>query len=256
MALDIFARALLRLAYARRIVSAMTSGSSDRGGWARRCLLAAVVMTVLASCSLPHSMGTPSSSTTASTPDAPVQAGGGLPHPRVAALAPDRGRYNRDDWQPHGWSDADGNGCNTRAEVLLVEATGPVVRGSGCKIVSGQWQDPYTGRHTTSPAALQIDHLVALSDASASGGWAWPPERKVAFANDLADADELNAVWGPENQRKSDYGPDGWLPPASGFRCAYVAAYARIKAHWDLTVTPQQWAAIEHVWASCGPTQP
>ncbi len=92
---------------------------------------------------------------------------------------------------------------------------------------------------------------MALSDAHASGGWAWPPERKVAFANDLEDADELNATWGPENERKADYGPDGWSPPNEAFRCAYVAAYSRIKAHWDLTVTPLQWAAIERVWSTC-----
>lgn len=73
----------------------------------------------------------------------------------------------------------------------------------------------------------------------------------MAFANDLDDADELNATWGPENQRKADYGPDRWLPIAS-FRCDYVAAYARIKARWDLTVTPSQWVAVQRVWAGCG----
>jgi hypothetical protein len=58
---------------------------------------------------------------------------------------------------------------------------------------------------------------------------------------------------GAVNQAKADYGPDRWLPqPGSTARCWYVAAYARIKARWDLTVTPQQWAAIERVWAGCG----
>ena len=75
----------------------------------------------------------------------------------------------------------------------------------------------------------------------------------MAFANDLVDADELNAVWGPENERKADYGPDRWLPHAA-FRCTYVAAYSRIKARWDLIVTPAQWAAIEAVRAGCGAT--
>jgi hypothetical protein len=72
---------------------------------------------------------------------------------------------------------------------------------------------------------------VALSDAHASGGWAWPPERKVAFANDLEDADELNATWGPENERKADYGPDRWSPrlsdaqaPPSAHSIDYLAA--------------------------------
>ena len=177
---------------------------------------------------------------------------GALARPRVADPTPGRPRYQREQWQPHGWEDADGDGCNTRAEVLDVEAVGPVVQGPRCKILSGEGVDPYTGRRTTSPADLQIDHLVALAEAHRGGGWAWPPERKVAFANDLSDAAELNAVWGPENERKADHGPDRWLPPAEGFRCAYIDAYARIKARWDLTVTPAQWAAIERVWAGCG----
>lgn len=166
--------------------------------------------------------------------------------------APQRPRYERGQWQPHGWADEDANGCNTRAEVLLAEAVAPVTRTGVCRITAGEWEDRYTGRRVSDPAELQIDHLVALSDAHASGGWAWPAERKVAFANDLADADELNAVWGPENERKADDGPDRWLPPNPAFRCAYVAAYSRIKARWDLTVTPTQWTAIEAVRAGCG----
>ena len=74
----------------------------------------------------------------------------------------------------------------------------------------------------------------------------------MAFANDLADSEALNAVWGAENQRKADDGPDQWLPPNPSYRCAYVAAYARIKARWDLTVTPSQWSAVERVWRGCG----
>ncbi len=89
------------------------------------------------------------------------------------------------------------------------------------------------------------------NDANRSGGWAWSPERKSAFANDLEDSAALNAVWGAENQRKADFGPDRWLPPVHGFRCEYVASYARIKAHWGLTVTSAEWAAIEGVWSGC-----
>lgn len=173
----------------------------------------------------------------------------GLARPRVAMPDPNRPRYDRDEWQ-RGWADADGDGCNTREEVLVAQGR-DVVTGPGCKVLAGEWVDRFTGRRTTSPAELQIDHLVALADAHASGGWAWPQSRKVAFANDLADA-ELNAVWGPENQAKDDDGPDRWLPPNVEARCWYVSAYARIKARWDLTVTPAQWAAIETVWAGCG----
>ena len=183
----------------------------------------------------------------------PVDGAGELARPRVAERDPGRSRYERDAWEPHGWADADGDGCNTREEVLLAEGRG-VQTGAGCKVLAGEWTDRYTGRQVNSAAQLQIDHLVALSDAHASGGWAWPAERKARFANDLSDADDLNAVWGGENERKADYGPDRWLPPAPEARCWYVRAYASVKARWDLTVTPAQWAAIETVWASCGGT--
>lgn len=178
-------------------------------------------------------------------------AGAQLARPRVAPLDPHRLRYDREQWQPRGWADEDGDSCNTREEVLISEARVPVVTGPGCKILAGEWLDPYTGRVLTSAAQAQIDHLVAIGDAHRSGGWAWSPERKVAFANNLADAAALNAVWGAENQRKADFGPDRWLPPVQGFRCEYVASYARIKARWDLTVTSAEWAAIEGVWAGC-----
>jgi hypothetical protein len=178
-------------------------------------------------------------------------AGAPLARPRVASLDPDRPRYDREQWQPRGWADEDGDSCNTREEVLISEARVPVVTGPGCKILAGEWLDPYSGRVLTSAAQAQIDHLVAIGDAHRSGGWAWPPERKVAFANDLADSAALNAVWGAENQRKADFGPDRWLPPVQGFRCECVASYARIKARWDLTVTSAEWAAIERVWAGC-----
>ena len=124
-------------------------------------------------------------------------------------------------------------------------------RHMGCKIVGGDWLDPYTGLRTTSPADLQVDHLVALADAHRSGGWAWPSSKKVSFANDLSDAALLNAVSGPENERKADDGPDEWLPPNPGYRCSYVAAYARIKARWDLTVTARQHEAIVRVMREC-----
>ena len=134
--------------------------------------------------------------------------------------------------------------------VLLAEGT-DVRSGPGCQILTGVWTDPFSGRQVTSPAQLQVDHLVALADAHASGGWAWTVERKVAFANDLENPDELNAVAGALNEAKADHGPDRWLPPDRAARCWYIRAYAGIKARWDLTVTPAQWAAIEAVWAGC-----
>lgn len=188
----------------------------------------------------------------------PASVGGAFPavrelaHPRVAERDPARPPYVREDWDGRGWADDDGNGCNTRAEVLRAESLAPTIsRPGSCTVFSGLWTDRYTGQTFTDAASVQVDHLVALGDAAASGGWRWSAARKAAFTNDLDDAWSLNAVSGAENQRKADSGPDRWLPPAVAFRCTYVAAYSGIKARWGLTVTPAQWVAIEKVWASC-----
>ena len=104
----------------------------------------------------------------AHSPTGPSEPSAGAPlaRPRVAPLDPDRPRYDREQWQPRGWADEDGDSCNTREEVLISEARVPVVTGPDCKILAGEWLDPYTGRVLTSAAQAQIDHLVAIGDAS------------------------------------------------------------------------------------------
>lgn len=201
----------------------------------RVATMAAAMAVVASACtSLGPEVGRAATGAVTTAAAIPSTGPGALAHPRIADRDPERFRYVRDEWQPHGWADADGDGCNTREEVLVAESAVTVRLGPGCKVLADEWDDRYTARRMTTPPELQIDHLVALSDAHASGGWAWPADKKVAFTNDLSDADHLNAVWGPENQRKADDGPDRWLPPNPQFRCAYVAAYARIKARWGL----------------------
>jgi hypothetical protein len=80
--------------------------------------------------------------------------------------------YDRDDWST-GWIDADRDGCDTRAEVLLATSTTPAVLAPGaCRVVSGTWRDPLTGVTYTVATEVEIDHLVALADAhrSPAGG--------------------------------------------------------------------------------------
>lgn len=175
-----------------------------------------------------------------------------FPMPRIAEPDPNRPRYDRESWDGKGWADADHDGCNTRAEVLQAESAVPTVsKPTNCTVLTGQWTEPYRGKTVTDASVLQIDHVVALGDADRSGGWAWPAERKLAFANNLTDPDALVAVDGAENERKADKGPDEWTPPNAAYRCTYVATYARVKATWGLTVTPAQAAAIERARQEC-----
>ena len=63
------------------------------------------------------------------------------------------------------------NGCNTRDDILRRDLTGLAVRPGTCYAQSGVLIDPYTGesiafvRGPETSEAVQIDHLVSLSDA-------------------------------------------------------------------------------------------
>ena len=61
----------------------------------------------------------------------------------------------------------------------------------GCRVVLGNWDDPYSGRTITDPTKLDIDHMVLLKEAHESGAANWSRERKRAYANDLNDPDTL-----------------------------------------------------------------
>ena len=116
-----------------------------------------------------------------------------------------------------------------------------------CKVTRGRWTCPYTGRVVTDPAELDVDHVVPLENANASGGSLWTPAKKQAFANDLEHPEALMAVVASANRQKSSKGPDQWLPPNARFRCVYAATWTRVKRRWALAVTTEEAAAIKRV---------
>lgn len=141
---------------------------------------------------------------------------------------------------PH-WIDADGDGLNTRKEVLQrsnLERTGPKV---------GKWFDPYTGTYFTAPESLQIDHVVALSEAHKSGAWSWNEARRKAFANDLGVPENLIAVNGPVNEDKGDKDPARWLPPDTTYWKKYVRQWLAIKVRWGLAMDTTEWQAMQRI---------
>lgn len=145
--------------------------------------------------------------------------------------------------------DLDGDCIDTRHEVLIEEATGPVEMDDGeCYVTEGEWYDPFTDQTFTSPRDLQVDHVVALADAWYSGAWRWDAERREAFANDTAN---LNAIEGDENQRKSAWGPADYAPANEDHRCAYLEQYARVKVKWALAITQRDFAALEEGLTAC-----
>ncbi|MFE5039258.1 hypothetical protein [Streptomyces sp. NPDC056683] len=81
-----------------------------------------------------------------------------------------RGVRSRQGWRSlKHWTDADKDGCNTRAEVLLEEAvTAPEV-GPKCALNGGNWYSPYDDRYLDSASKLDVDHLLSAPGTDLSG---------------------------------------------------------------------------------------
>jgi hypothetical protein len=183
----------------------------------------------------------PSGGTRATSPKWPIrrrETGGDDPTAilvglRIAPKGPRTG-YDRDLF-PH-WIDADGDRCDTREEVLIAESTSPAqVDPSGCKVVAGDWFSLYDGVTTDDPSTFDIDHVVALAEASDSGASGWTAERRRAFANDLDHPQALRAVTASSNRSKSDLDPAQWNPTRDAAWCEYARDWVAVKKAWDLT---------------------
>ncbi|GAB7046206.1 proprotein convertase P-domain-containing protein [Catenuloplanes indicus] len=157
--------------------------------------------------------------------------------------------YDRDLF--NHWIDADGDGCNTRYEVLIAEATTTPSVGSGCTLSGGRWTSYFDGATWTDPADLDIDHLVPLAEAWDSGARTWTSAQRQSFANDLGDARALAAVTDDVNQSKGDRDPAEWLPSVTGVHCRYVTEWTAVKTRWGLTVDTTEKSRLTSLAAGC-----
>jgi hypothetical protein len=151
------------------------------------------------------------------------------------------------------WTDVDGNGCDTRDDVLARDLSRPRYEsGSGCVLATGKLPDPYTG--SVVPFArgygdlVDIDHVVSLGNAWVTGAFRWDAAKRLQLANDPAN---LLAVDASSNRQKGDGDAATWLPPNKSFRCEYIARQISVKATYRLWVTPPERAAMARVLATC-----
>ncbi len=68
------------------------------------------------------------------------------------------------------------------------------------------WYSPYDGATWTAASDVDIDHMVPLAEAWASGAWAWTTSQRQTYANDLGGP-ELWAVTDSVSQSKGDKDP-------------------------------------------------
>ncbi|WP_225976653.1 MULTISPECIES: DUF1524 domain-containing protein [Corynebacterium] len=201
---------------------------------------------------------TPESNTAGELPAEAVAAAALLDQLEVKGRAPTTG-YSREQFGQR-WSDDvtveyGHNGCDTRNDILrrdLVETTlKPNTR--DCVVLQGQLLDPYTGEwmdfeRGERSAEVQIDHVVALSNAWQTGAQQLSPDTRRNFANDPRN---LLAVSGWQNQQKGAGDAATWLPKNSSFRCSYVRSQIEVKHAYALWVTPPEKAAMERILRQC-----
>jgi hypothetical protein len=169
----------------------------------------------------------------------------------VKGRAPKTG-YSRDRFGP-AWADTDHNGCDTRDDILKRDLRQTSFRDGAkqCIVTAGTLADPYTGKritYTRGASKVDIDHAVALSDAWQKGAQQWTDDKRKGFANDPLN---LLAVDSSTNRRKSDGDTATWLPPDTGFRCAYVARQVAVKKKYGVWVTSAERDAMRKVLGGC-----
>lgn len=172
----------------------------------------------------------------------------------IKGRAPKTG-YDRDLFGK-GWKDPDRNGCDARNDILARDLDNVQYREARteCVVLSGVLSDPYTGntinftRGQGTSTAVQIDHVVALSDAWQKGAQQWDADTRLNFANDPLN---LIAVDGPTNASKGDKDAATWLPPERSFRCTYVSRQTQVKAKYQAWMTQAEHDAIAKLLRDC-----
>lgn len=152
----------------------------------------------------------------------------------------------RRDYFGDGWLDLDGDGCNTRQEILQRDLEQVVLASNGCTVLSGVLNDPYQGdviqftHGQETSQEVPIDHLVPLAYAWYTGADQWTAEKREQFANDPAN---LVATGRSANSSKSDSGPSEWLPGQMD-KCEYVTRFSDLATSYGLILTPEDQALV------------
>ena len=154
-----------------------------------------------------------------------------------------------------GAIDDDHNGCDYRNDTLRRDLQTSELRPGAhvCVVERGSLLDPYTGDRITfdrddRPTPIEIDHIVALSDAWQKGAQQWSSEKLLQFGNDPRN---LVATSTKANRAKGNGDAATWLPPNKAFRCSYVTRQIEVKATYGLWVTAAERAAMEAIHQTC-----
>lgn len=172
---------------------------------------------------------------------------------KLAIVRPSTADYDRTGQFGDTWADVDGDGCDTRNDILERDLVKEQYKDS-CLIATGVLRDPYTAktinfvRGVGTSTKVQIDHVIALHLAWQYGATKWSFGKRVTFANDPIN---LIATDGPTNGSKSDSGPDEWLPPNKSYRCTYVIRFIRIAYLYKVGINANMKSVMQSTLATC-----
>lgn len=133
------------------------------------------------------------------------------------------------------WADVDGNGCDTRNDILARDLEAITLDSDDCTVLTGTLVSAYTGetinfeRGEGTSSEVQIDHVIPLSWAWQNGADEWTDDEREAFAN---DPENLIAVDGHSNMSKSDSGPADWAPEIN--KCEYMKHFEQVANDYEL----------------------
>jgi hypothetical protein len=133
--------------------------------------------------------------------------------------------YERQEWLPH-WKTS--SVCKDVRNQFITSHDS--LRGS-CDTLKGVWYDSYNDTTITTRSKIDLDHIVSLKDADASGGASWTTFQKFRFANDTTN---FQITSGSTNRSKGSKTPLNWSPKSN--RCEFVSRYIRTKQKYNLSI--------------------
>lgn len=154
--------------------------------------------------------------------------------------------YDRKNY-PH-WIDLDGDGQNTREEILIRDSEIEVTFREDGKVNGGLWVCPYTGRVVRDPSNIDVDHLIALGEIDAAGASQWTKDERAAFAN---DPENLVAVYKGSNRSKGDKDAYLWLPPNVASCTWYLKARDTVWRKYKIEIDDNERTSAEFFNKKC-----
>lgn len=152
------------------------------------------------------------------------------------------------------WVGLDPSACNTRDQVLATQLVDVVMRDNGCYVDTGTLHDPYTGSTVyfergpdTSPL-VQVDHVVSLWEAWATGADTWTFEQRVAYANDPLN---LMATTESANDEKDALSIAEWAPSTANGQCDVALRVIAVKVKYQLEIRNVDREALRGLLGSC-----